>query len=191
MTAIDFIDDDEINEDLSLLEDDDEEDSFLRRLQQEESKIIYNEFTFYINGTFLNETRKLDDVPFEVFLESDQFERIKNLDFSFDILDFVNNELHLKLNFESPEYISAGINKDTLVVRFKDNDVLRDIEGRGIQDDKEIRIEMRTQTTEMIGDTVSTAATVASAAIGANMVAAAIINATLNGSAGAIITLVK
>ena len=113
------------------------------------------------------------------------------MDFSFDILDFVNNELHLKLNFESPEYISAGINKDTLVVRFKDNDVLRDIEGRGIQDDKEIRIEMRTQTTEMIGDTVSTAATVASAAIGANMVAAAIINATLNGSAGAMITLVK
>ena len=43
----------------------------------------------------------------------------------------------------------------------------------------------------MIGDTVSTAATVASAAIGANMVAAAIINATLNGSAGAMITLVK
>ena len=71
MTAIDFIDDDEINEDLSLLEDDDEEDSFLRRLQQEESKIIYNEFTFYINGTFLNDTRKLEDVPFEVFLESD------------------------------------------------------------------------------------------------------------------------
>ena len=54
------------------------------------------------------------------------------MDFSYDILDFVNNELHLKLNFESPEYISAGINKDTLVVRFKDNDVLRDIEGRGI-----------------------------------------------------------
>ena len=71
MTAIDFIDDDEINKDLSLLDDDDEEDSFLRRLQQEESKIIYNEFTFYINGTFLNETKMLDEVPFEVFLESD------------------------------------------------------------------------------------------------------------------------
>ena len=76
MTAIDFIDDDEINKDLSLLDDDDEEDSFLRRLQQEESKIIYNEFTFYINGTFLNDTKKLDDLPFDVFLESDQFERI-------------------------------------------------------------------------------------------------------------------
>ena len=67
-------------------------------------------------------------------METSDFTVTEKLAFGYDMVDYSNNELYLKLYFENPGFVSQYTEKDVLVVRFNDTTIFKDVNGNTISE---------------------------------------------------------
>ena len=95
-----------------------------------------------VQGSFLSSSDKLNPLngTFEVFIETSERDPDADLSFNFAVEDFEENKLVLKLEFGKPESVSQGVEPDVLVVKLSDPAAFRDIIGRQVEQDTEVRL---------------------------------------------------